>query len=97
MPVTQTINHNDILAISKMVNEIAAHKAELEAALPPEKMKELDDALETIAVQPEGEIKELSKFKKATSSVWTILKETGSLASNWLTTFSTLKSLSGIP
>lgn len=97
MPVTQTINQNDILEISKMVNEIAGHKSELEAVLSPEKMQELDDALETIAVQPEGEIKELSKFKKAATTVWTILKETGSLAGNWLTTYSTLKSLGGMP
>lgn len=84
MPDTQTINYNDILAISKMVTEIAAHKAELEAALPPEKMKELDDALETIAVQPEGEVKDPSKFKKAATTAWSILKETGNVASNWL-------------
>ncbi|NTW50008.1 MAG: hypothetical protein HGB19_09815 [Chlorobiales bacterium] len=86
---SQTINQNDLSEISKLLIEfVNDNRIELEQDLSPEKLAELNETEEALKTE-----KEPSKIKKAAKKAWNIVQEVGSLGSNGLTIYSTLKSL----
>lgn len=82
--VNQTINSNDLAAVSKLISDILAARTEMEKVLPSEKANDFNAAFEIIQEQVSAPQKNWEKMKQAAQSVKNVLMSTGEVAGKWI-------------